>query len=129
MADIHVTPIDAMAMAIFMFEGGRLAKPNVRCVRNNNPGNLRPYLESQEAEDNYRVFHSFMDGWIALCSDIKYKVEHHPEIRTMLDFLNKYAPAADGNSPTEYGRFVCHWLSDALGQEVTLSTPVRMVFD
>src|SRR5512146_2407670 len=99
MATIYVDAYDAMAMAIFMFEGGRLAKPDVRCVRNNNPGNLRPYEDGQEQEDGYRVFQNFMDGWLALKSDLQYKVRHHPEIKNMLDFLNKYAPAADGNNP------------------------------
>jgi len=127
----HVSPLDACAMAIFMFEGARSAHPDVRCIRNNNPGNLRPYLPSQEHDDdNYRVFPSFSAGWTSLEQDIAFKLQHHlAPIQTLLDFLNLYAPAGDNNNPTEYAQFVCAWMTSALGKAITTATAIRDIFE
>jgi hypothetical protein len=121
---------DATAMAIFMFEGGNEHSPTSRNVRNNNPGNLRAYLSSQQVDSGgYRTFYSFADGWMALLGDIRAKVTVHLQAgATMLDFFNIYAPGADHNDPNGYAQFVVRWQSSALGHEVTLSTPVAAIF-
>lgn len=125
----NVNPIDATAMAIFMFEGANAHSPSTRNVRNNNPGNLRPYLSSQAVDDGgYRTFPSFAAGWTALESDIQVKVHTHVQAGTMLDFFNLYAPGADHNDPHGYAQFVCVWLSNALDQTITLATPVAKIF-
>lgn len=125
-----VTPYDATAMAIFMFEGARLCNPNVRCIRNNNPGNLRPLSADQPCDDgDYRVFPTFRDGWNALTTDILAKVTRHLKpTSTMVDFFNLYAPGADHNDPHGYAQFVCKWLSDALDKQITLQSTIQEIF-
>lgn len=124
-----VTPIDATAMAIFMFEGANLHSPSSRNVRNNNPGNLRPFAAGQAVDaDRYRTFYSFAAGWLALVGDITYKVKNHVAAGTMLDFFNLYAPGADHNNPNGYAQFVCRWLSAALNRQITITTAVTAIF-
>jgi hypothetical protein len=125
----HVNALDAISMAIFMFEGARDGSPSTRCIRNNNPGNLRPYKAGQPAEDDYRYFNSFLDGWQALQGDITFKLVHHltPE-QNLLAFLELYAPAGDHNNPTVYAKFVCNWMSVTLGKEITTATEIQDIF-
>jgi hypothetical protein len=124
-----MNPKDAFAMAIFMYEGGRMGIATVRCIRNNNPGNLRPYQKDQIVDsNNYRVFKTFVEGWQALLDDIQHKLDKHKELITVLDFLNRYAPAGDNNKPTAYARFVCGWLSGALGFSITVNTKLISIF-
>jgi hypothetical protein len=125
-----VTPIDATAMAIAMFEGLNLHSPLIRNVRNNNPGNLRPYAEGQVTDaDGYRTFPSFLQGWAALVTDVGVKVNHHlQKNNTMLDFFNIYAPGADHNDPHGYAQFVCKWLSDALARPITLASTIGDIY-
>ncbi len=125
-----LNPYDAMGLAIFYFEGGNLVNPNVRCIRNNNPGNLRPTAQDQPADDSdYRVFPTFKDGWISLLADIRFKVQNHLKpTSTMVDFFNLYAPAEDHNNPHSYAQFVCKWLSDALDKQITLQSTIQDIF-
>lgn len=126
-----VTPIDALAMAIFMFEGANQYKPTVLNIRNNNPGNLRPPPNSPSTpqdDKGYRTFITFADGWQHLIDDLQYKIDNHPEIVTMLDLFNKYAPAGDHNSPTLYTSFVCTWMSKALGYAVRSDALITNIF-
>ncbi len=125
-----MTPIDATAMAIFMFEGGNLHSPLVRNIRNCNPGNLRPYTPAQVTDkDGYRTFPDFVDGWNALLNDIEAKVTRHlKSSSTMVDLFNLYAPGADHNDPHGYAQFVCKWLSDALARPVTLAETIEDIF-
>lgn len=125
-----VTPIDATAMAIFTFEGARLGNPNVRNIRNNNPGNLRPYAAVQTTDgDHYRTFPTFADGWAALIADIQAKLDKHliPK-STMENFFDLYAPGADHNDPHGYAQFVCKWMSDALARTITLATTISEIY-
>jgi hypothetical protein len=125
----HVNPLDALSMAIFMFEGARDGAPTTRCIRNNNPGNLRPYQAGQPTEDGYRYFNSFLDGWQALQADLTHKLVVHltPE-QNVLSLLEIYAPVGDANNPTQYAKFVCNWLSVTLGREITLKTELQDIF-
>ena len=127
----NVTPLDAMAMSIFMFEGGRSGNPSVRCIRNSNPGNLRPYMAGQKTdEDGYRIFPTFYQGWVALLQDLQTKLKIHlkPE-QTLLDLMNLYAPAQDHNNPASYARFCCDWLSITLAKTITIDTPLKEIFN
>jgi hypothetical protein len=111
--------IDATALAIFMFEGANKCDPTTHNIRNLNPGNA----------GGYRVFTNFADGWAALVADISYKVRHHlSPTGTMLDFFNLYAPGADHNDPRGYARFVCVWLTRALGINIALGTSIGDIF-
>jgi hypothetical protein len=124
-----VNAIDATAMAIFMFEGANLHSPTVRNIRNNNPGNLRPLSDLDTTDgQGYRTFPFFSLGWSALVSDISYKVHHHVQAGTLLDLFELYAPGADHNNPNGYAQFVCKWLSDALDQTITLTTPIASIY-
>lgn len=125
-----VTPIDATAMAIFMFEGANAHSPSTRNVRNNNPGNLRPYLNTQVSDkDGYRTFPLFYLGWQALVGDITAKVTQHLKpTSTMIDFFNIYAPGADHNDPHGYAQYVCGWLSSALERTVTLASTIGEIY-
>lgn len=118
--------ISSTAQAIYHFEGGT---PVSRNNRNCNPGNLRPYSHEQAVDSGgYRVFESMAQGFDALEADILYKVHNHVQAGTMLDFFNIYAPGADHNDPHGYAQFVCGWLSAALEQTITLTTPVASIF-
>jgi hypothetical protein len=125
-----VNAIDATAMAIAMFEGMNLHSPLVRNVRNNNPGNLRPYLANQITDTGgYRTFASFAEGWAALIADINAKLQHHlTPTSTMIDLFNIYAPGADHNDPAGYAQFVCRWLSDALAKSITLASTIETIY-
>jgi hypothetical protein len=126
-----VLPTDAMAMAIFMFEGANQCKPTVLNIRNNNPGNLRPIngdTTTPQDDKGYRTFTSFIDGWQHLIADLHYKIYNHPELITMLDLFNKYAPAGDHNNPTLYTNFVCNWMSKALGYSITSDDLITNIF-
>lgn len=118
-----MTPIDATAQAIYIFEGG--AHPNSLNVRSLNPGNLREV----GATSGYRVFTSFAAGWQALVEDIQYKLDHHlTPTSTMVDFFNLYAPGADHNDPHGYAQFVCGWLTTALSKPVTIATAIGDIY-
>lgn len=125
-----MSPYDMAAMAIFMFEGGNLHDPATRNVRNCNPGNLRAYLAGQVVDDGgYRIFPTFVSGWLALIGDIQAKIKNHLQpTATMLDFFNIYAPGADHNDPHSYAQFVCRWLSSAMSRPVTVETAVATIF-
>jgi hypothetical protein len=125
----HVNPLDALSMAIFQFEGARDGAPTTRCIRNNNPGNLRPYQPTQPAEDGYRYFPTFVEGWLALQADLTHKLLRRltPE-QNLLSLLEIYAPVGDHNNPSVYAKFVCNWLSVTLGKEITLKTELQEIF-
>ena len=125
-----MNPYDATAMAIFFFEGGNTANPNVRNIRNCNPGNLRPYTAMQVTDaDGYRTFPTFTLGWQALLGDISAKLTVHlTKKQTMLDFFNLYAPGADHNDPHGYAQYVCRFLSDALAKTITLASALGDIY-
>lgn len=125
-----VTPLDALTMAIFQYETGAKPGPSVRSIRNNNPGNLRPYADNQPTDgENYRIFPTFSDGWAALQSDLSHKLKAHLSAdAVLLDLFNIYAPSEDHNHPNSYAQFVCRWMSGALGKSINMNTKVSEIF-
>lgn len=118
------------AWGIFFFEGGNKQDPLSHNIRNNNPGNLRPFNSTQPHDDsNYRVFPFASMGWASLELDIRSKVTIHltPD-KTMVDFFNIYAPGADHNDPKGYAQFVCDWLTKALKKPVTLTSTIGDIY-
>jgi hypothetical protein len=119
-------PIEALADAIMQFEGWHR---DSRSWRNRNPGNLRPTspLQKQDGQ-NYRVFESLAEGFMALREDLaaKFSGSHGLTLdSTLLDLLNVYAPAGDQNNPSAYAAFVCAWCSHTLSKPVTPATTLR----
>lgn len=125
-APLVTKPIEALAIAIFYFEGGNRIDPTVRNIRNLNPGNLRPYTAGQATDgSNYRVFDSWVEGWNALVADLDHKLRVHLKgTDTLLDLFNIYAPGEDHNNPKGYAQFVCGFVTNALGRPITLSTHI-----
>lgn len=120
--------IEALADGIMQFEGWHR---DSRSWRNRNPGNLRPlHTTDQQDGDNYRVFNSLAEGFVALTTDLKAKFEGSHGLTaqalgrepTLLDLLNVYAPAGDANNPTAYTQFVCGWVAHATGRPVQPTT-------
>ena len=106
--------------------------------RNRNPGNLRPsspgHAPNQHDRHGYRVFPSLLNGYFALINDLTTKFAGFsktgitPE-STLLEFFEKYAPAADHNEPTKYARTVANSLAIALGRPITIETRLWEIKD
>ena len=102
--------VSKWAEAIATFEGDH---PTSRASRNNNPGNLK-FVAQAEAKGKdaggFAIFKTREDGIEALESQLviaatgKSKV-YSPDM-TILQFFQKYAPAADKNNPKRYAEFV-----------------------
>lgn len=122
--------VNAVAWAIFFYEGGNKHDPHTRNVRNNNPGNLRPFDIHQPVDkDGYRIFYSPDIGWGNLVMDVESKVRRHLTLdQTMLDFFNIYAPGADHNDPGSYAQYVLQWLNNALSKTYGLTSTVGEIF-
>lgn len=129
-APIYVHYLDAFALAIFHYEGG---KPTDRNVRNNNPGNLRASsLAITKDAHGYCVFSNFLDGWGALLNDLARQFAGDINTglgpaSTLLQFFEVYAPAADHNVPTAYALYVAHSLTAALGRPVLPNTTLAEI--
>ena len=127
-----MTPTEALADCIMSFEGwipkGQSnAIPNgSRSWRNRNPGNLRPFNQTQARDaDNYRVFNSLVDGFSSLLADLNHKlqIDFAPQ-DTLLSVMSKYAPVGDNNNPTTYTIFIVHRLTLILGRPINLTTSI-----
>lgn len=122
--------IEAMADCIMRFEGwippGDTNAPRgSHSWRNRNPGNLRPFSDTQPRDtNNYRVFDNLQQGWMCLTSDIALKlscksIHNFTSTSTLLDFFNTYAPSSDQNNPTQYSDQIAAWLSKIYNAQVT----------
>lgn len=90
--------------------GGTLSdgSPN-RPTRNNNPGDLKPpngagnFWAGQVGVDSegFAIFATANDGWAALMTNIRAHIARHPG-QTILQWIESYAPASDGNDPASY---------------------------
>jgi hypothetical protein len=126
---VHV--LEALADAIYNQEGNR---PPYRAYRNRNPGNLRPTDPSQARdESNYRVFDTFVVGYLALQWDLLAKVTGHTMHdlnidSTIMDFANVWAPSSDNNQPYQYAIGVAHWMSKALSAPIGIDSSFRTIF-
>lgn len=130
---MRIRVIDAIALAIFKFEGD---KPGDRAYRNCNPGNLRATGngESHDAQ-GYRTFPLFVAGYRALMLDLECKISGHnvhelgPE-STLLDLFRVYAPSDDHNAPANYSRFVADWLRRTyVTSAITNETRLRHIYE
>ena len=83
-------------MAAMAHVEGYFSTANV-AWRNRNPGNLRQWGALPQA-NGYAVFACAADGFSALYRDI---LANSGKL-TLRQFLNKYAPASDGNAPEAY---------------------------
>lgn len=119
----YLSPIDAVALAIFHYEGQR---PGNRNYRNNNPGNLRDSSVPHSMDPgNYCIFASFVAGFTALTEDLRAKFRGNNShglgpSSTLLDLFNTYAPSSDNNVPEKYAESVAAWLSEAYGKPLTV---------
>lgn len=122
--------IEALADCIMRFEGwippgGTNAPRGSHSWRNRNPGNLRPFSETQLRDaNNYRIFASLQEGWMCLTADIIAKLNGRSghdfgSTSTLLDFFNTYAPSGDQNNPTQYSDQIAMWLSKIYNAQVT----------
>lgn len=119
----YLSPIDAVALAIFHYEGQR---PGNRNYRNNNPGNLRDSSVPHSMDpDGYCIFASFVAGFTAAAEDLRAKFRGTNShglgpSSTLLDLFRVYAPSGDNNAPDTYAEFVAGWLSEAYGKPLTV---------
>lgn len=128
----YLTPIDAVALAIFHYEGQR---PGNRNYRNNNPGNLRASGVPHSMDpDGYCIFASFVAGFMADTDDLRAKFRGNNShglgpSSTLLDLFKVYAPTADNNAPETYAEFVAAWLSEAYGKPLTVMATLGEVMN
>jgi hypothetical protein len=118
-----VNPLESVADAIMNFEGWN---PGTRSYANRNPGNLR------DANGNYRIYQTLVEGYGALLSDLTYKFsgKHRgltPD-NTLFDLMSVYSPSADGNPTTAYAQFIANWCTKALGVQVTPATKLKDIW-
>lgn len=72
---------------------------NVRGIRNNNPGNLRPgdnWQGMTGTSDNFIVFKDMIYGCRALCTDLSNK--YYKGLNTVTKIIEKYAPPSENNT-------------------------------
>jgi len=80
--------------------------------RHHNPGALRSSPFAVGVKNGFAVFGSDIEGWQALCWDLKQKAKGNtvtglgPE-KTLSDLIHVWAPHADNNNPDAYLAFVC----------------------
>lgn len=97
-----------IALAITIFEGWF---PGSRSWTNKNPGNLRNWDPRLPKDDQgFDIFPSVGAGFRALLRQVELNIDRR---LTLLEFFagspgvySGYAPAADGNDPAGYARFV-----------------------
>ena len=117
-----IDSIEALSDCIQRFEGwfppSKQWPEGSNSWRNRNPGNLRPYLPTQQKDiRGYRVFNRVSDGQIALFDDLSKKINGITEHRltpksTLHDLFSIYAPPLDNNNPTQYSAQIANWLTD-----------------
>ena len=122
--------LDAMATGIMRFEG---FEPGTPAFKNVNPGNLRTPDWAEHDSGGFDVYPSFIAGFAALSKDIRDKFDGHNEHglgpdSTLLQLMEVYAPAADGNLPMNYASFLAEWVSAALGKTITVESPLKDIW-
>jgi len=95
-------------------------------IKNNNPGNLRPYdgelyAGSSNIKDNFIVFDSAENGLRGLARDIQTKVNR--ELNTIESLTEVYAPEGDDNPTESYINTVVENLN-SLGHNVNRDTDI-----
>lgn len=105
----QITNLFMLLMAAWMavFEGYPVT--GSRAWRNRNPGNLRRWGDLPRV-GGFAVFPSHEAGWRALLRQVQLNIGRGLTLREF--FAGKpgvypgYAPAADGNDPAAYARFI-----------------------
>lgn len=108
-----LTPIDKLANAVARREGyGAAGKPNIP-TRLNNPGDLmfahqtgavpHPVVGVDGKTRVYAAFATPAAGFYALKAQIRLDASRG---ETLAQFVNRYAPASDGNDPASYLAYV-----------------------
>jgi hypothetical protein len=110
------------ANAIQEFEG---FYPGSRSYRDNNPGNLEETGDLGN-DGPYAKFSSFAMGEAALVADLTAKIAKYPG-QTLLQIMNRYAPAQDRNNPLAYAQYIADQLTGALGQLITPNTTMSQL--
>ena len=107
--------IQSVANTIQTIEG---YYPGSLAYRNNNPGNLE-YAGQAGATQSGRwaVFSSYDQGYNALENQIQIDANRG---LTIQQFINKYAPAKDGNDPTSYAAQI------AAAEGLSVNDPLSM---
>lgn len=101
-------------------------KSNVRGMRNNNAGNLRPakmLYQKQIGLDSggHAIFADMSDGLEYMLKDLIYKISQRtPKLDTISKFVSVYAPSSDGNNEAAYRKF----LSSETGLKETQIIPL-----
>lgn len=99
--------VGGIAGAVIAWIGVKALTP--RGIRNNNPGNIRytgtkwdGLADPPADEKGFCRFNDAFHGVRALM--INTLTLEQRGVRSLLDFATKWAPASDGNDPTEYAR-------------------------
>ena len=91
----------SIAQAIQAQEG--YGTPNAVTINaNNNPGAIRSW-PGMPTSNGFAVFPNYQTGFNALTTDVQTNIDAG---LTLSQFINKYAPAADSNTPSSYIAFV-----------------------
>lgn len=102
---------------------------NQLAFQNNNPGNLRlstpPQTGASQGTGGFASFDTPADGYAALINDVTVKVTNNPN-DTLLDLINKYAPASDGNDPTTYANTVATALGITSDTKLSQVDPTKL---
>jgi hypothetical protein len=121
--------LEAVADAIMQFEGWKLGS---RSYVNRNPGNLR--LQGRTADDKgYTIFPDLPTGYAALLRELQAKFSGSNShgigpSSTLLALFNIYAPPSDNNPTNAYAAFVADWVSKALGEPITVDSPLSAIW-
>lgn len=109
--------VERLALAIAEAEGWIAATKSAipggsRSYRNHNPGNLRSSPHADGILDGYAVFKNDLDGFFALCWDLKQKAAGNTVTglnskSTIRELIYKWCPQSDGNNTEEYLQKIC----------------------
>ena len=110
-----ISGLDAVALAIFSYESGKL-NPSTPAVQRCNPGNI-------ESTGTLTTFPDFISGYSALLRDLSAKFTGHNShdlgpSSTLLALMSVYAPKPE-NDPIAYAGFVADFVSKALGRVIS----------
>ncbi len=109
-------------------------KSNVRGMRNNNAGNLRPakmLYQKQIGLDSagHAIFADMSDGLEYMLKDLIYKIsERTPKLDTISKFVSVYAPSSDGNNEAAYRKFLSAETGLKENQTIPLNTATLTKF-
>jgi hypothetical protein len=130
---IPMNGIDALCLAVFLYESGFAKDPTVPAIKNNNPGNLRSPGWKVHDLKGYDVYPDFETGFGHLYDDLQDKLSGHNshglgQTSTVAELFKIYAPAEDANDPASYAAFAAGYVQRALGRTVTVQSPLSAIW-